>query len=718
MRTTKRSLISAGVLAALLLATALFVTPGAGKALASESAPVVYGTGLRMPTAAEQEWMKKNVPVIQKLRLNQLALDRINADRAKRGLTKLTAADVNLAPLGGEAVFGAAATGTTGVGAALLPTWVDNSTAPYFPPVRSQGSLGSCVAWAATYYQFTYETNLARGRTASGGDNTVIFSPKWTYNMINGGANNGAYFSSAFDLELKNGAASWSEFPYDSNYLAWPMTTSVWRNAINYRPASYSTIYNSDPTAMADALKTQLTNGHIIVIGTYVSSWAYTTLKNDPATSADDTLAGQYVATYMKNTYAGAHAMTVVGYNDDLWTDVNGNNVVDTGEKGAFKIANSWGTGDWNAGFRWVTYDALRATSAVVSTATWPTADRSSGLIMSGTGYTLAARASYTPTAIAEVTLNSANRGQLLMTLGTGSTSAATPTSTWNSYAVYQTGGAFAFNGTTTAVDGTFVFDFTQLAASVSGTTRWFAGLQDTATGSPGIIKAFNLYQVTPGGDVLQASATNVPGTADGSKVYAWVDANLGGNAAPTAVMSAVVGTGLTWTTADFDGSSSSDPDVGGYITNYAWDFGDGSSSSGADKAAVSHTYAAAGNYTVKLTVTDDKGATGSTSKVVSIVDPSTVLAPSNLVGVAGKGTATLTWKDNSTNETNFYIERGVKSKGVTTWTQIATVGANVTTWANTGLAKATYYYRVRAVNTTTGKISGYSNTVTVNVLR
>ena len=33
--------------------------------------------------------------------------------------------------------------------------------------------------------------------------------------------------------------------------------------------------------------------------------------------------------------------------------------------KGAFKIANSWGTGDWNGGYRWVAYDALRTTSSV-----------------------------------------------------------------------------------------------------------------------------------------------------------------------------------------------------------------------------------------------------------------------------------------------------------------------------------------------------------------
>ncbi|WP_460882431.1 PKD domain-containing protein, partial [Pseudaeromonas pectinilytica] len=54
-------------------------------------------------------------------------------------------------------------------------------------------------------------------------------------------------------------------------------------------------------------------------------------------------------------------------------------------------------------------------------------------------------------------------------------------------------------------------------------------------------------------------------------------------------------------------------------IASYQWDFGDGSSGVG---KTVSHTYAAAGDYSVVLTVTDDKGATASQSVSVSVVAP------------------------------------------------------------------------------------------------
>jgi N-acetylmuramoyl-L-alanine amidase/PKD repeat protein len=52
------------------------------------------------------------------------------------------------------------------------------------------------------------------------------------------------------------------------------------------------------------------------------------------------------------------------------------------------------------------------------------------------------------------------------------------------------------------------------------------------------------------------------------------------------------------------DGSGSSDPD--GSIVEYIWDFGDSSTGSGAKPV---HTYAKAGEYTVTLTVKDDKDA-------------------------------------------------------------------------------------------------------------
>jgi len=80
---------------------------------------------------------------------------------------------------------------------------------------------------------------------------------------------------------------------------------------------------------------------------------------------------------------------------------------------------------------------------------------------------------------------------------------------------------------------------------------------------------------------------------------------------------------------------------------------------------------------------------------------------PSNLTAsTQGKRAINLNWTDNSNNETGFKIERG--TDGVN-FSQITTVGANVTTYKNSGLTSGvTYFYRVRATNGAGD--SGYSN--------
>ncbi len=66
-----------------------------------------------------------------------------------------------------------------------------------------------------------------------------------------------------------------------------------------------------------------------------------------------------------------------------------------------------------------------------------------------------------------------------------------------------------------------------------------------------------------------------------------------------------------------------------------------------------------------------------------------------------------LTWTDNSSNESGFEIERKTGSEG--TYSQIATVASNTTSYSDTGLdAFVTFYYRVRAYNSNGN--SSYSN--------
>ncbi|TFW18234.1 PKD domain-containing protein [Massilia arenosa] len=92
-------------------------------------------------------------------------------------------------------------------------------------------------------------------------------------------------------------------------------------------------------------------------------------------------------------------------------------------------------------------------------------------------------------------------------------------------------------------------------------------------------------------------------------------------NQAPVAKGSAVVTPGSL--NVAFDGRASSDPD--GSIASYSWSFGDGSSGSG---ATASHAYAAAGQYTATLVVTDNQGASSSIVVPVLVGAPTTGSTP------------------------------------------------------------------------------------------
>ncbi|MGQ9582364.1 MAG: M20/M25/M40 family metallo-hydrolase [Thermoplasmatota archaeon] len=68
--------------------------------------------------------------------------------------------------------------------------------------------------------------------------------------------------------------------------------------------------------------------------------------------------------------------------------------------------------------------------------------------------------------------------------------------------------------------------------------------------------------------------------------------------------------------TGTFSGASSCDTD--GYVVSYMWDFGDGGHTLG---AVVAHAYAHPGTYSVRLSVTDNRGNVNFTTSEVSVVN-------------------------------------------------------------------------------------------------
>ena len=83
-------------------------------------------------------------------------------------------------------------------------------------------------------------------------------------------------------------------------------------------------------------------------------------------------------------------------------------------------------------------------------------------------------------------------------------------------------------------------------------------------------------------------------------------------NKPPRAAPTTTPTSGTAPLTVSFDGSQSADSD--GSIATYLWTFGDGSTATG---KTASHTYTGAGDYTATLNVTDNQGATGTTTVTI-----------------------------------------------------------------------------------------------------
>ncbi|WP_044975429.1 hypothetical protein [Ruminococcus sp. HUN007] len=133
-----------------------------------------------------------------------------------------------------------------------LPESVDLSESPFFPPIGDQGGLGSCSAWATTYYQFTYEMHKLNYIKSTKKNS---YSPSWTWNFSNHNLNEGISIQTAYRTLSLLGAETMNEMPYNA--------------------ADYDYRWSDNEDAMLKALKYRVKNVNVFGIsgkGTAVSN--------------------------------------------------------------------------------------------------------------------------------------------------------------------------------------------------------------------------------------------------------------------------------------------------------------------------------------------------------------------------------------------------------------------------------------------------------------
>jgi len=127
-----------------------------------------------------------------------------------------------------------------------------------------------------------------------------------------------------------------------------------------------------------------------------------------------------------------------------------------------------------------------------------------------------------------------------------------------------------------------------------------------------------------------------------------------------------------------------------------------------ANSSSYNDTVPSAGVYYYRVKATNAAGS----SNYSNIASADTLLlAPTGLAATSPSGyRVDLSWTDNAGDETAYTVERS--PNGSTSWTILtSTLPANATSYSDTNVSPlATYYYRVKATNTSAS--SGYSSAV------
>ncbi|MBQ3244639.1 MAG: DUF5013 domain-containing protein [Bacteroidaceae bacterium] len=258
---------------------------------------------------------------------------------------------------------------TDAVPAEQRPAYVNNAELKFFPPVFNQDG-GSCGSASRICYMFTYELNAYRNLNGKLAKNYYPSHFVWLHTNGNSGKDQFVTSIGVPSAATYGGQTYSSLFGYQDcadNDFGWMQGYDKWFEAMHNRmlkPANFPVSVGTEEGR--EAVKNWLWNhsgdtsfqaGGICGIGVASAGGNYD--GSIPSTTANRN-AGVVGKKYVKAWGTQVdHALTIVGYDDRIEFDLDGNGVAgeaDKDEVGAWIIVNSWGTWWGNSGFIYCPY--------------------------------------------------------------------------------------------------------------------------------------------------------------------------------------------------------------------------------------------------------------------------------------------------------------------------------------------------------------------------
>ncbi|MBQ7725672.1 MAG: InlB B-repeat-containing protein [Clostridia bacterium] len=275
-----------------------------------------------------------------------------------------------------------------------LPSAVTLVGTSDLPPIDSQGGVGCCGNNAVAYMQFTNAVSKYIHANypymewdPSSGNKSNIFSPKYTYTLCSssppwighalkeGGS---AMLDQSSFYKIDGGSQFMVDEKLIRSAVCWDNVGSIAYDAFNYRLKNYEDVsiidapyVNETTPKIGDKtnvmfttseagrelivkIKDAVNRGNVVVGSGEVFWWQYETVDNGGTLGK----VGERAIVAASGTENNQHAVSIVGYDDDIEATVNGVKL-----KGAFLIANSWGEVWENNGYCWMMYDAINTVS-------------------------------------------------------------------------------------------------------------------------------------------------------------------------------------------------------------------------------------------------------------------------------------------------------------------------------------------------------------------